>query len=78
MADSAPALRNIIHDDRQLFTIMHALRCLQENIAIRAEDSCCSETGCDHFADVSKLNHDEIEELIERLWTIPPCRSRRS
>lgn len=71
-------VRNIIHDDRQLFTIMHALRCLQQNLETATEDSCSRETGCDHFEDVKKLNHDEIEALIERLWTIPPIRSNAS
>lgn len=75
MPKPTPALRNIIHDDRQLFTIMHALRCLQENMATGSKDSCCAESGCDHFDDVSKLTHEEIEALIERLWTIPPSRS---
>jgi len=64
-------------NDRELGTVLHALRCLQElrfpcgvkDGCVAAEDEDHGEpTSCDHFEDgVSPLCNDEIDTLCERL-----------
>lgn len=53
-------------DSRELATILHALRSMQENQRLQSEDSCFQQ--CDHFDETNTpLNVEEIDALCERL-----------
>jgi hypothetical protein len=51
--------------ERQLATILHALRMLQESESHTTK--ACTTGHCEHFADVSEMDNDEINELCESL-----------
>jgi hypothetical protein len=51
--------------ERQLATILHALRMLQESEG--GKPQICTEGKCEHFADVSEMDDNEIDELCESL-----------
>jgi hypothetical protein len=69
-----PTLNNIKHDmsDRELNTVLHALRCMQEKEygePGECHSSLTSTNGgsCDHFSEHPPMNSQEIESLCDRL-----------
>jgi hypothetical protein len=50
-----------ILNDREVATILHALRLFQDD---RHKGDC---EGCDHFAEVKPLANDEIDALCESI-----------
>ena len=74
-----------VFDDRELATVLHALRCLQEfrqKLSGTPADPGCTfserygclskpSTACDHFEDVEPLTVEEIDALCERLNLTP-------
>ena len=51
--------------DRQLATILHALRMLQESETHNTK--ACTNGKCAHFADVEEMDNEEIDKLCESL-----------
>jgi hypothetical protein len=60
-----------VFNDRELATVLHALRLYQDVRMYGRERSpeygCSDQTGCDHFEEVPPLSVEEIDALCERL-----------
>ncbi len=54
-------------DKRETATLLHALRLFQDERAYGNNPTCNTRQGCDHFADTTPLEDDEIDLLCERL-----------
>ena len=58
---------------RELATVLHALRAVQEITLYRNNAGPCNtRTGCDHFYDHQPLTVSEIDALCERLNVAEP------
>jgi len=60
---------DILIADRELATLLHALRIQQETMTPFNEP--CTVGTCEHFADKTALTADEIDSLCERLNLVP-------
>jgi hypothetical protein len=54
-----------VFNDRELATVLHGLRLIQEGAGGTGGD--CSSEDCDHFDEAKALTDDEIDVLCERL-----------
>jgi hypothetical protein len=63
-----------VFNDRELATVLHALRLIQES-SDGPQD--CTFFMCDHFAEAEALNNAEIDVLCERLNLAPEAATKR-
>ena len=60
-----------VFNDRELNTILHALRMMQDYRRHGQNPLCDDLHGCDHFEEVQPLEDEEIDALCERLNLAP-------